>query len=376
MIGIISNIAINIAKSLSTFLVVLYRCLFTSVKGSKLRESLEHITILGIESSCDETSASVLRDRQVLSNYIANQDVHEQYGGVVPELASRAHQSNIVPVIDRALKDAGIALEEIDAIAYTVGPGLIGALMVGSSFAKGLSISTGKPLIEAHHMQSHVLAHFIQSPEQHEPPLPFLCLTVSGGHTQIVQVDNPLEQSVIGRTLDDAAGEAFDKAAKILGLPYPGGPLIDKHAQGGDPHRFVFPISDIPSLDYSFSGLKTAVLYFVRDHMKKDPAFIEENLSDICASVQHTIVETLLQKLRTAMERTGIRHIGIAGGVSANSLLRHRLLEFEAEGCVVYLPKFEFCTDNAAMIATYGHYKYIQQAFGSLATAPKARMPY
>ncbi|MEQ9186461.1 MAG: tRNA (adenosine(37)-N6)-threonylcarbamoyltransferase complex transferase subunit TsaD [Cryomorphaceae bacterium] len=337
---------------------------------------MEHITILGIESSCDETSASVLRDRRVLSNYIANQDVHEAYGGVVPELASRAHQSNILPVIDRALKDANVELAEIDAISYTVGPGLIGALMVGSSFAKGLAISTGKPLIEAHHMQAHVLAHFILDQDHREPTLPFLCLTVSGGHTQIVQVDTPLEQKVLGKTLDDAAGEAFDKAAKIIGLPYPGGPLIDSHAKGGDPYRFAFPISDIPALDYSFSGLKTAILYFVRDQVKANPRFIEDNLADICASIQHTIVETLLQKLRLAIAKTGIKEIGIAGGVSANRLLRSRLLEFQDIGCKVHVPKFDFCTDNAAMIAIYGHYKYIQKEFGSLATAPKARLPF
>jgi len=315
-----------------------------------------------------------MRDRRVLSNVIANQTVHEKYGGVVPELASRAHQSNIVPVIHQALEDAGTTMDEIDAIAYTAGPGLIGALMVGSSFAKGLSVSTGKPLIEAHHMEDHVLVHFIRSQDQETPSFPFLCLTVSGGHTQVVRVDGPLQQEVIGRTLDDAAGEAFDKAAKILGLPYPGGPLLDRYAKDGNPLAYTFPISDIPGLDYSFSGLKTAVLYFIRDHVKEDPDFIQKHLADICASVQHTIVETLIQKFRKAIEITGIKQIGIAGGVSANSLLRSRLLELEQEGCTVYLPKFEFCTDNAAMIAVYGHYKYLERKFGSLATPPQARI--
>lgn len=337
---------------------------------------MEHITILGIESSCDETSAAVLRDRKVLSNYIANQSVHEAYGGVVPELASRAHQSNIVPVIDQALKLAGCTPADLDAICYTHGPGLIGALMVGSSFAKGLSISTGLPLIEAHHMKAHVLAHFIDEPQQRQPELPFLCLTVSGGHTQIVKVQDPLTQVVMGQTLDDAAGEAFDKTAKILGLPYPGGPLIDKLAETGNPHRFEFPIADMPGLDYSFSGLKTSVLYFVRDQSKSNPRFVEENILDICASVQYTIVETLMRKLNMAIKQSGIVHVGIAGGVSANSLLRKRLLELGNKGCQAYLPKFEYCTDNAAMIAAYGHYKFLQKDFGRLDSAPQARVPY
>lgn len=337
---------------------------------------MQHITILGIESSCDETSASVIRDGRVLSNFIANQSIHEKYGGVVPELASRAHQSNIVPVVKMALEQARVNLDEIDAIAYTAGPGLIGALMVGSSFAKGLSISLNKPLIEAHHMKAHVLAHFIKEENKPMPTLPFLCLTVSGGHTQIVLVEQPLDQKVIGTTIDDAAGEAFDKAAKILGLPYPGGPLIDKYAEGGDPQRFSFPISDIPDLDFSFSGLKTAVLYFVRDHVKVNPNFVSENLNDICASVQHTIVETLMRKFEKAMDETGVKSVGIAGGVSANSLLRKRMLALCDKGCEVFVPKFEFCTDNAAMIAIYGHYMYEEQRFGRLNTAPKARMEY
>ncbi len=337
---------------------------------------MKPITILGIESSCDETSAAVLRDRRVLSNVIANQEVHEAYGGVVPELASRAHQSNILPVVDSAIARAGIQKQEIDAIAYTTGPGLIGALMVGSSFAKGLSIALQRPLVEVHHMQAHVLAHFINDDDQRMPELPFLCLTVSGGHTQIVLVRSPLEQEVIGSTLDDAAGEAFDKSAKILGLPYPGGPLVDQHAKDGDPERFSFPIADISGLDYSFSGLKTAILYKVRDGLKQDSNFVKANLNDLCASIQHTIVNTLLLKLKKAIEETGIKHVALAGGVSANSLLRSRILELEGNGCKAYVPKFEFCTDNAAMIGIYGHYKFIQGSFGRLDTAPRARWAF
>lgn len=335
-----------------------------------------HITILGIESSCDDTSAAVLRDGHVLSNLTANQSVHEKFGGVVPELASRAHQENILPVVHQALHEAQIELSEIDAIAYTVGPGLMGSLMVGSSFAKGLSISLKKPLIEVHHMKAHVLALLIEDEEQKRPEFPFLTLVVSGGHTLIVQANSPSDLQVLGTTLDDAAGEAFDKCAKILGLPYPGGPLIDKHAKDGDPNRFEFPISVIPDLDYSFSGLKTAVLYFVRDQVKGDPKFIEDNLSDLCASIQHTIVKTLMQKLRLAIDQSGIKHVGIAGGVSANSLLRSNLLQLHEEGITAYVPKFEFCTDNAAMIAIYGHYLYKDGQFGQLDAAPKARLAF
>jgi len=337
---------------------------------------MKHITILGIESSCDDTSAAIVQDRVVLSNVVAGQDVHQKYGGVVPELASRAHQSNIVPVVSEAIKRASVSLSEIDAISYTVGPGLMGALMVGSSFAKGLSISQNIPLIEAHHMKSHVLAHFVDTPGELNPELPFLCLTVSGGHTQIVLVEDHLKQTVIGETRDDAAGEAFDKAAKIIGLPYPGGPLIDKHAKGGDPMRYSFPIAQIPELDFSFSGLKTAILYFLRDNSKADAGFVDNNLNDICASIQHTIVETLIQKVLKASKQTGIKTIGIAGGVSANSLLRSRMLALSDQGYQIYLPKFEYCTDNAAMIAIYGHYEFIHKNFGSLSTAPKARMAF
>jgi N6-L-threonylcarbamoyladenine synthase len=334
------------------------------------------VIILGIESSCDETSASVLRNREVLSNNIANQTIHENYGGVVPELASRAHQSNIVPVVNAALKEANVSLSEIDAIAYTLGPGLIGALMVGSSFAKGLAISNNIPLIEAHHMKAHVLAHFIKANGQKNPELPFLCLTVSGGHTQIVVVESPTNQRIIAETRDDAAGEAFDKTAKILGLPYPGGPLIDIYAKEGDPNKYAFPFADVGKLEFSFSGLKTAVLYFVRDNLKTNPAFIEEELPNLCASIQNNIVQTLIKKLKNAVEETGIKRVAIAGGVSANSALRSALGELESIGCETFIPNFEFCTDNAAMIAVYGHYQFLDQNFGSLAAAPKARISF
>lgn len=337
---------------------------------------MKPITILGIESSCDETSAAVLRDRRVLSNVIANQTIHEKYGGVVPELASRAHQSNIVPVIHAAVSKAEISLQDIDAIAYTVGPGLMGALMVGSSFAKGLSIGLQCPLVEVHHMKAHVLAHLIQDEAQQTPEFPFLCLTVSGGHTQIVLVKDPLHQEVIGETRDDAAGEAFDKAAKILGLPYPGGPLIDQHAKVGNPEKFEFTKPIIPDLDYSFSGLKTNILYFVRDRIKENPNFIDDNLHDLCASIQHCIIEVLMDKLKLAIDSTGVRRVAIAGGVSANSALRSAITALQRNNCEVFLPKFEYCTDNAAMIAIYGHYHFLAGHVGSLSTAPKARMPY
>lgn len=337
---------------------------------------MKPITILGIESSCDDTSAAVLRNKRVLSNVIANQAVHEKYGGVVPELASRAHQSNIVPVVDQALKEANVDLSEIDAIAYTLGPGLVGALMVGSSFAKGISLGLDIPLVEVHHMKAHVLAHLIVDDEQENPEFPFLCLTVSGGHTQIVIVKSPSELKVIGETRDDAAGEAFDKTAKIIGLPYPGGPLIDKYAKEGNPNKYSFSKPSIPELDFSFSGIKTSVLYFVRDQKKLDPAFIELNKYDLCASIQKTIVDSLMIKVKLAVEKTGIRKVAIAGGVSANSALREAMLDLRKEGCEVFLPKFDYCTDNAAMIAVYGHYQYLQDNFGSLSSAPKARYSF
>lgn len=329
------------------------------------------VKILAIESSCDETSASVLADGVILSNYIANQTVHEQYGGVVPELASRAHQENIVPVVDLALHKAGVRKDELSAIAFTQSPGLIGSLLVGSCFAKSMALALNIPLIAVHHMQAHVLANFIG---EHKPSFPFLCLTVSGGHTQIVRCDGPLDMKVIGETLDDAAGEAFDKSAKLLGLPYPGGPLIDKYAAEGDPNRFKFPEPQIPGLNFSFSGLKTSILYFLQEQREKDPQFTENNMADICASVQHRIVSILMNKLVKASKETGIREIGIAGGVSANSGLRKALQEYgKKHGWNTYIPKFEYCTDNAAMIAITAWYKYQAGEFAGLDAVPGAR---
>jgi N6-L-threonylcarbamoyladenine synthase len=331
----------------------------------------EQITILAIESSCDETSASVCRSGKILSNFIANQKVHEQYGGVVPELASRAHMQNIVPVVDAAMKQAGIELKEIDAVAFTQAPGLIGSLLVGSQFAKSLALSLHKPLIAVHHMQAHVLANLIA---EQKPSFPFLCLTVSGGHTQIVIAKSPTELEVLGETLDDAAGEAFDKSAKLLGLPYPGGPLIDRYAKEGDPNRFKFAEPQIEGLDFSFSGLKTSILYFLQKETKADPEFIQHNLADICASLQHRIVSILLKKFKKAALQTGIKDLCIAGGVSANSGLR---TAFE-EMCLknkwkAFIPAFQYCTDNAAMIAITGYYKYLNNDFSNLNVSASAR---
>lgn len=329
------------------------------------------VKILAIESSCDETSASVLADGEILSNFIANQTIHEQYGGVVPELASRAHQENIVPVVDQALKVAGVCKEELNAIAFTQAPGLIGSLLVGSCFAKSMALALDIPLIAVHHMQAHVLANFIG---EDKPSFPFLCLTVSGGHTQIVRCDGPLSMKVIGETLDDAAGEAFDKSAKLLGLPYPGGPLIDKYARQGDPGRFKFPEPQIPGFNFSFSGLKTSILYFLQEQQQKDPEFTEKNMADICASIQHRIVSILMKKLVKASKETGIKQIGIAGGVSANSGLRTALQEYgQKYGWKTYIPKFEYCTDNAAMIAITAWYKYKAGEFVGLDAVPGAR---
>ena len=329
--------------------------------------------ILAIESSCDETSASVIRNGKVLNNIIASQTVHRKYGGVVPELASRAHQQNIVMVVKEAMERSGVKKTELDAIGFTRGPGLIGSLMVGISFAKGLALALGIPLIEVNHMQAHVLAHFIDDPV---PKFPFLCLTVSGGHTQIVHVRDYLDMEVIGQTQDDAVGEAFDKAAKIMELPYPGGPLIDKYAQSGNPDAYRFPETSMPGLDFSFSGIKTAFLYFLRDEKKKDPEFISKNLPDICASLQHKLVSMLLARLEQASERTGIREIAIAGGVSANSGLRKSLLALGArKNWNVFIPAFEYCTDNAAMIAMAAHFKFLKGDFAKLDVTPLARMP-
>ena len=329
--------------------------------------------ILAIESSCDETSASVIRNGKVLNNIIASQAVHQKYGGVVPELASRAHQQNIVSVVQQALTSAGIRKTNLDAIAFTRGPGLIGSLLVGISFAKGLSMALDIPLIEVNHMQGHVLAHFIDDPK---PSFPFLCLTVSGGHTQIVLVKAHLEMEVIGQTQDDAVGEAFDKAAKIMELPYPGGPLIDHYAKSGNPHRFSFPDSVMPGFDFSFSGIKTAFLYFLRAETKNDPDFIQKNLHDICASLQNHLVQMLMSRLERASKETGIREIAIAGGVSANSGLRQRMVSTGKQlGWNVYIPAFEYCTDNAAMIAMAAHFKYLKNEFCALDVLPLARMP-
>lgn len=329
------------------------------------------ITILAIESSCDETAASVCREGTILSNFIANQTIHEQYGGVVPELASRAHMQNIVPVVDRALKEAGCNMNDITAVAFTQAPGLIGSLLVGAQFAKSLALAMDIPLISVHHMQAHVLANLIEEPR---PEFPFLCLTVSGGHTQIVLCESPSQLKVIGQTLDDAAGEAFDKSAKLLGLPYPGGPLVDKYAQDGNPKRFRFPEPQIPGLDFSFSGLKTSILYFWQEHTSADPAFIEKNLADICASIQDRIVSILLNKLKAASLATGIKNICIAGGVSANRGLRKALSELgEKNYWNTYIPAFQYCTDNAAMIAITGYYKYLEGDFANLSVSPSAR---
>ncbi len=331
------------------------------------------VIILAIESSCDDTAAAILKDGAVLSNCIANQEVHKLYGGVVPEVASRAHQENIVPVVDLAIKKAGIDKTDIHAIAFTKGPGLIGSLLVGTSFAKSFAMSLGIPLIDVNHMQAHVLAHFAEDPK---PQFPFLCLTVSGGHTQIVLVKSHLEMEVIGQTLDDAAGEAFDKSGKMMGLDYPAGPAIDKLARQGNP-RFEFPEPQVKGLDFSFSGLKTAILYFLRDQSKENPKFIEENLPDICASIQDRIVTILLKKLKKAAKKRGITDIAIAGGVSANSGLRNGLEELgNQEGWNTYIPRFEFCTDNAAMIAVAGYYKFLKGDFAGQDVSPVARMSF
>lgn len=337
------------------------------------------ITILGIESSCDDTSAAVIRDGYLLSNVIANQDVHKAYGGVVPELASRAHQQNIIPVVEQALRNAGISKKEISAVAFTRGPGLLGSLLVGTSFSKSFSLAMGIPMIEVNHLQAHILVHFIKEQQKQKdiPEFPFLCLLVSGGHTQIVLIKDYLDMEVIGQTIDDAAGEAFDKCAKVIGLPYPGGPVVDKNAQQGNKEAFAFNRPKIDGLDYSFSGLKTSFLYFVRDQIKENPDFVKENMMDLCASIQHTIIEILMQKLELAVKQTGINRIAVAGGVSANSGLRNALLtRVETLGWKAFIPEFKFTTDNAAMIAITGYYKYQNKEFASQDIAPLARFPY
>lgn len=334
----------------------------------------KEVIILGIESSCDDTSAAILQGNKILSNEISNQDVHSQYGGVVPELASRAHQQNIIPVVDAAIRKANIRKEEIDAIAFTKGPGLLGSLLVGSSFAKSFAMGMNIPLIAINHMQGHILSHFIDE-GNNIPKFPFLCLTVSGGHTQIVKVDSPSDMQVIGTTIDDAAGEAFDKSAKILGLPYPGGPLIDKYAKNGNVNAFEFGKPKIKKLDFSFSGLKTSILYKIRNNVADNPNFIKERLEDLCASIQHSIVSILVNKLEKAVKKTGITELAIAGGVSANSYLRSKLQSLAKEKRYnLYIPKFEYCTDNAAMIAIAGHFKYLDQDFASQSETPSARL--
>lgn len=330
--------------------------------------------VLAIESSCDDTSAAVLLNGKVLSNVVATQKIHEEYGGVVPELASRAHQQNIVPVVHMALDKANIGKKALSAIAFTSGPGLLGSLLVGTSFAKSLALGLDIPLIEVNHMQAHILAHFIEEEGYDRPAFPFLAMTISGGHTQIIRVDDYFDMTIIGETIDDAVGEAFDKSAKILGLPYPGGPLIDKYAREGDPKAFKFPKPRVDGLNFSFSGLKTSILYFIQKHTAENPGFIEENLKDICASIQYTIVNILMDKLKKAVKETGIRQIAIGGGVSANSGIRDALREAEKKyGWKTFIPKFEYTTDNAAMIGITGYLKYKEKRFSAQTVTAKAR---
>ncbi len=337
----------------------------------------KNIYTLAIESSCDDTSAAILCNDKVLSNIVARQSIHEEYGGVVPELASRAHQQNIVPVVDVAIKKANITKEDIDCIAFTQGPGLMGSLLVGGSFAKSMSMALDIPLIAVNHMKAHILAHFIDEDNFEKPTFPFLALTISGGHTQIVQVDSFFDLKIIGETTDDAVGEAFDKSAKILGLPYPGGPLIDKYAQEGNPKAFTFTKPKVDGLNFSFSGLKTQILYFIQKNVVLNPNFIEENRNNICASIQHTIINILMDKLKIAVRETGIKQIAIGGGVSANSGIRKTLKESESKlGWKTYIPKFEYTTDNAAMIGIVGYYNYLENNFNTNTTISKARIEF
>lgn len=337
----------------------------------------EAVFILAIESSCDDTAAAVLKNDNVLSNVVANQQIHNQYGGVVPELASRAHQQNIVPVIDAALKKANIQKEQLSAIAFTQGPGLMGSLLVGSSFAKSLALALKIPLIAVNHMQAHVLAHFIKEDGFEIPTFPFLALTISGGHTEIVKVNDFFDMEIIGKTTDDAVGEAFDKSAKILGLPYPGGPLVDKYAQLGNPKAYKFTKPKVPGLDFSFSGLKTAILYFIQKNVAENPNFIEEHLNDICASIQYTIIEILMDKMKLAVKETGINQVTIGGGVSANSGIRKAMKDAEQKyGWKTYIPKFEYTTDNAAMIGIVGYQKFLIENFETSKVVSKARISF
>ncbi|MFO8235298.1 MAG: tRNA (adenosine(37)-N6)-threonylcarbamoyltransferase complex transferase subunit TsaD [Bacteroidales bacterium] len=338
------------------------------------------LTILGIESSCDDTAASIIRDKYLYSNIISSQEVHKAYGGVVPELASREHQQHIIPVVDLALKKANISKEEIDGIAFTKGPGLLGSLMVGASFAKAFSIARNIPLIGVNHLQAHILSHFIKDPAKFHnpaPEFPFLCLLISGGHTQLTVVRDYLDMEIIGQTIDDAAGEAFDKCGKVMGLPYPAGPRIDTEAKKGNPLTFKFTKPKIGSLDYSFSGLKTAFLYFLRDKVQQDKNFIQNNLQDLCASIQYTIVDILMEKLVLASKQTGIKEIAIAGGVAANSQLKDAMNRLAADyNWSIYIPELQYTTDNAAMIAITGYFRYLQNAFDNLNVIPQARLPY
>ncbi len=331
-------------------------------------------TILAIESSCDETGAAIIHNGKILANVIATQSVHEKYGGVVPELASRAHQQNIIPVVQESFEQAKISKKDLNAVAFTQGPGLLGSLLVGSSFAKSFAHALKLPLIEVNHMQAHILAHFIDDPV---PEFPFLCLTVSGGHTQLVVVRDYLDMEIIGETQDDAVGEAFDKTAKLIGLPYPGGPLIDKNAKEGDPKKYDFPIVEVDGLDYSFSGIKTSILYFLKKQLDQDPDFLKNHMNDLCASVQYTLIEILMKKLKKAMKETGIKQVAIAGGVAANSGLRSRIEQLAGNhGWDVFIPKFEYCTDNAAMIAITAHYKYLAGQLSDMSVVPDPRLKF
>ena len=335
----------------------------------------ENIYILGIESSCDDTSAAVLCNDTILSNVVADQKIHTEYGGVVPELASRAHQQNIVPVVNQAIERAGISKDQLSAIAFTRGPGLMGSLLVGTSFAKSLAFGLDIPLIDVNHMQAHILAHFIEEEDHQKPPFPFLAMTISGGHTQIVQVNSHFEMEVLGETIDDAVGEAYDKSGKILGLGYPAGPEIDKRAQLGNPKAYKFTKPKVDGLNFSFSGLKTAILYFVQRETKANPNFVEEHLNDICASIQYTIIGILMDKLKLAVKQTGIKHIAIGGGVSANSGIRKALKDAEKKhDWTTYIPKFEYTTDNAAMIAIVGYLKYLEKDFSDFDVMATARL--
>lgn len=332
--------------------------------------------ILGIESSCDDTSAAILKDNCLLSNVTASQSVHEMYGGVVPELASRAHQQNIVPVVDAALKKANVSLSDLNAIAFTRGPGLLGSLIVGTSFAKGLALGLNIPIIDVNHLQAHVMAHFITEPdvEPHIPAFPFLCLLVSGGNSQIIRVNAYNDMQILGQTIDDAAGEAFDKCAKVMNLPYPGGPVIDKLAKEGNPHAFQFARPNIQGFDYSFSGLKTSFLYAIRDAKLNDPDFVDRHKCDLCASLQYTVVDILMRKVDKAVRQTGIRRLAVAGGVSANSALRKAFIDYgEKHNTEIFIPKFSYTTDNAAMVGIVGYYKYLDNDFCDFGLPPFAR---